>query len=306
MLEAMMDDPASEVGRLPRRVETVEDLRAALGHPTASETWGLVPTMGALHDGHLSLIDRAIDECDHVVVSVFVNPLQFGPGEDFETYPRDLTRDLELLGDRGVEVCFNPEVGRFTPADLGTTVHVSGITEVLEGARRPGHFDGVATIVTKLFAAAQPDRAYFGEKDYQQLLVVRRLVADLDLGVEIVACPLVREPDGLARSSRNVLLSAQDRRHALALSAALAAVAGGWDGDADSARSLLQETLDAAPGVELDYAEIADPHSLAPLSGTVTGPARALVAARVGGVRLIDNIALPVADHEQLGADTAN
>ncbi len=288
----MSDAVPTGMGSRPVRVDTVEALRATVHGAPREATWGLVPTMGALHDGHLSLVDRAVAECDHVVVSIFVNPLQFGPAEDFETYPRDLARDLELLAARGVDVCFTPAAAGFTPAGLRTTVRVAGLTEVLEGARRPGHFDGVATIVTKLLASSRPDRAYFGEKDYQQLLVVRRLVADLDLGVQIVACPLIREPDGLALSSRNVGLSEHDRRRALALSAALHAVAKAWDGDAGTARARLHGALAEAPGVDLDYAEVADPETLEPLSGTVRGPARALVAARVGGVRLIDNVAL--------------
>ena len=298
----MSDVVPAGAGSVPVRVDTVEGLRAVVEGASRTATWGLVPTMGALHDGHLSLVDRAVAECDHVVVSIFVNPLQFGPNEDFETYPRDLDRDLELLAARGVDVCFTPAADRFTPAGLRTMVRVTGLTEALEGARRPGHFDGVATVVTKLLASSRPDRAYFGEKDYQQLLVVRRLVADLDIGVDVVACPLVREPDGLALSSRNVGLSQQDRRRALALSAALRATAESWDGNADAARARLHGALAVAPGVDLDYAEVADPETLEPLSGTTRGPARALVAARVGGVRLIDNIALPGAGQINAGA----
>ena len=258
---------------------------------------GLVPTMGALHAGHLSLVDRARADCDLVVVSVFVNPLQFGPGEDYEAYPRDLDADARLLAAHGADLLFAPEAATFTPSDAATTVSVAGLGERLEGASRPGHFDGVATIVTKLLAVVEPDRAYFGEKDYQQLCVIRRLVADLALSPEVVAGPIVRDVDGLALSSRNAYLSAVEREQALALPRALANVAAAWDGDADAARSRLASALEAAEGVRCDYAEIADPDALAPLRGRVGGPARALAAVWVGApdapTRLIDNVALP-------------
>jgi pantoate--beta-alanine ligase len=270
-------------------VRTVPELRRALA--TAGRV-ALVPTMGALHEGHLSLVGVASERSPLVVASVFVNPLQFGAGEDLAAYPRDLDRDLELLADAGVRLVFAPAAATFTPPDLATTVHVTGLTDVLEGASRPGHFDGVATIVTKLFSAVRPDVAVFGEKDYQQLLVIRRLAADLDLGVEVVAAPIVRAPDGLALSSRNAYLSPGERAQALALSGALRAVARTWRGNADRARTELRTTLGDAPGIRLDYAEVADPETLAPLEGVVTGPARALVAAFVGRTRLIDNLRL--------------
>jgi len=277
----------------PRVCRDVPSLRAALA-PARREgrRIGLVPTMGALHEGHLSLVDAARRDCDVVVVSIFVNPLQFGPDEDYETYPRDLDGDVRLLGSRGVDLVFAPEVQQFTPPDMRTTVHVADLTERLEGASRPGHFDGVTTIVTKLLSVVGPERAYFGEKDYQQLVVVRRMVADLGLPVTIVAGPIVRDEDGLALSSRNAYLSADERRAALALSRALREAADAWDGDADAARMRLRTTLEQAPGVRLDYAEVVDPETLVPLEGVVDGAARALVAAYVGRTRLIDNIRL--------------
>ncbi|MDP8977822.1 MAG: pantoate--beta-alanine ligase [Actinomycetota bacterium] len=266
--------------------------RDLLSHRRAGRAVGLVPTMGALHPGHLSLVARAVRECDVVVASVFVNPLQFAPGEDLESYPGDPEGDAELLESAGVAAMFAPPPERFTPPGRRTTVHVDGLTDGLEGASRPTHFDGVTTIVSKLLHAAWPDRAYFGEKDYQQLVVVRVMARDLDMPVEIVGCPVVREPDGLAWSSRNMRLSASQRVHAVALSAALRAAAESWTGDADAARRSLRSTLAAAPGVRLDYAEVVDPETLEPLAGTVEGPVRALVAAWVGTTRLIDNMPL--------------
>ena len=252
---------------------------------------GLVPTMGALHAGHLSLVAAARSECAAVAVSIFVNPLQFGPREDLDAYPRNPDRDVEMLGD-DVDVIFLPSADVFTPSDRKTNVSVSTLTDVLEGSARPGHFDGVTTIVTKLFNVVRPDRAYFGEKDFQQLAIIRRMVADLDVPIDIVGCPIVRETDGLAMSSRNVYLSPHQRQEALALSAALTSAAASWEGNADSARASLRRTLDAAPGVRLDYAEVIDPVTLEPLEGVVAGPAQAVVAAWVGTTRLIDNTRL--------------
>ena len=253
---------------------------------------GLVPTMGALHAGHMSLVTAARHECATVAASIFVNPLQFGPGEDFTRYPRTLDADLTLLADAGVDVVFTPDAQTFTPPGRLTTVSVAGLTERLEGASRPGHFDGVTTIVAKLFGVIGPDRAYFGEKDFQQLAVIRRMVADLDLPVTVVGCPIVREPDGLALSSRNVYLSAGERATALNLSQALRRAAQEWDGDVAKATATLGTTLSSASGLRLDYAEVIDPETLEPLEGVVEGPAQAVVAAYVGGTRLIDNIRL--------------
>ena len=253
---------------------------------------GLVPTMGALHAGHLSLLERAREECSTVVVSVFVNPLQFGSDEDLATYPRDLEADAGVLERHGADVVFAPGP-EFAPAEV--TRRAGDVGAPLEGASRPGHFDGVVTIVGELLDAVAPDRAYFGEKDFQQLAVVRAMVAAEGRDTAVVACPLVRDKDGLALSSRNVRLTPGQRTAALQISATLLAVQGAWDGDADTARVRLRRRLEDARGVQLDYAEIVDPVTFSPLEGETTVPARALVAAWVGGVRLIDNVALPAA-----------
>ena len=253
---------------------------------------GLVPTMGALHEGHLSLVAAARAANASVAASIFVNPLQFGPGEDFERYPRPLDDDLAQLRIAGVDVVFTPDPGVFTPTDSLTTVTVRALTQILEGASRPGHFDGVTTIVAKLFHAVQPDRAYFGEKDFQQLAVIRRMARDLDMAIDVVGCPIVRDPDGLALSSRNAYLDADERRAALQLPAALQQMRAGWTGDADAARLALTRTISGASGVRLDYAEVVDPETLAVLEGVVEGPAQALLAAHIGQTRLIDNIRL--------------
>jgi pantoate--beta-alanine ligase len=270
-------------------VRTAAEVRAALAAPRLV---GLVPTMGALHAGHLSLVTRARAEVDVLVASIFVNPLQFGEGEDYAGYPRDLDSDLEQLGQAGVDVVFAPDVAAFTPSTRRTTVHVAALTERLEGASRPGHFDGVATIVAKLCNVVAPGRAYFGEKDFQQLAVIRRMAADLDMPVEVVACPVVRADDGVALSSRNVYLSRDERRDARALSAALFAVRDGYDGNATTASSRLRSTLLRAPGIRLDYAEVVDPETLEAVEGVVDGPVQALVAGYVGATRLIDTIRL--------------
>ena len=248
----------------------------------AGRTVGLVPTMGALHEGHASLIRRSAAECDLTAVTVFVNPLQFGPSEDFATYPRDLSRDVEVAAAAGAEVLFAPPVEDMYPERLTVTVTVAG-EDVLEGASRPGHFDGVATVVAKLFNLAGPCRAYFGEKDWQQLGVVRRLVADLSFPVEVLACPTVRDADGLALSSRNVCLSAEERRAATVLYRALrAGVAARMAGERnrETVRRIMVDVVAREPLAALDYA--------------VVLPDRLLVAARVGSVRLIDNMGVRI------------
>lgn len=276
-----------------RLARTVRQARDALRpRRLAGERIGLVPTMGAFHEGHLSLVRRAVAECDVVAVSIFVNPLQFAPTEDLDAYPRDLERDLGLLKPLGVGLVFAPDPADFTPPGRCATVSVAGLTARLEGARRPTHFDGVTTIVAKLLNVVQPDRAYFGEKDFQQLAVIRAMVRDLDAPVEIVGCPTVRDSDGLALSSRNAYLSPGQREQALALSQALRGVAARWDGDPDRARAMLRIRLESAPGIRLDYAEVVDPETLKPLEGVVGGPAQAVVAAYVGATRLIDNCRL--------------
>lgn len=247
---------------------------------------GLVPTMGALHAGHLSLVERARQDNDVVVVSVFVNPIQFGPGEDFERYPRDFAHDAALLAMAGAGAVYRPSVEAMYPQGSSTRVIVHGVSEPLEGVARPGHFEGVATIVTKLFAAVQPVRAYFGQKDAQQVAVVKRLAADLDLGVDIVVAPTVREPDGLAMSSRNAYLNPEERKAAAALSDALRHAAEAYasgERDPEALSSILRSRLEAEPLVAIDYAEVVD-------QATFRKPGSlALVAARIGRTRLIDN-----------------
>ncbi len=249
-------------------------------------TIGLVPTMGALHRGHLSLVERACQENSRVVVSHFVNPIQFGPGEDLERYPNTVDRDLELLREAGVAAVYKPAANVMYPPGASTRVRVSGVSEPLEGAARPGHFEGVATVVTKLFGATEPDRAYFGQKDAQQVAVVRRLAADLDTGVQICVCPTVREADGLALSSRNAYLDAGERKAAACLSAALRLAArayGRGERDSDRLRRTILETLEAEPLARVDYAELVDPETFTP-PGSL-----AVLAVRIGKTRLIDN-----------------
>jgi len=260
---------------------------------SASRRWrregksiGLVPTMGALHAGHLSLVEAARRENDVVVASVFVNPIQFGPNEDLARYPRDWERDLRLLEEAEVDAVYRPMVAAMYPPDASTRVHLDGPAEALEGGARPGHFEGVATVVTKLFGAVEPDRAYFGQKDAQQVAVVKRLVRDLDLGVDIRVGPTVRERDGLALSSRNVYLGAEERKAAASLSAALRqATAAYAEGERDSERlrAILHARLAAEPLVKIDYAELVDPATFRK-PGTL-----AVIAARIGETRLIDN-----------------
>jgi pantoate--beta-alanine ligase len=280
-------------------VETVAGCRARLDAERATgRTVGLVPTMGALHAGHSSLIERARAECDVVAVSIFVNPLQFGDPEDIARYPRTLERDLAMCAEAGADIVFVPTVGEMYPSwpnPPATTVSVRGVSDAWEGASRPGHFDGVATVVSKLFSVAGPCRAYFGLKDFQQLAVVRAMVTDLCLPVEVVGCPIVRETDGLALSSRNVRLSDAERDAALALSRALAAgraaVAAGQRGGAAVARAM-RAVADAEPLVQLDYAVAVDPGTLEEVAAIDDPTAvRLLVAATVGPVRLIDNSA---------------
>jgi pantoate--beta-alanine ligase len=242
--------------------------------------------MGALHAGHLSLVAAARSENDIVVASVFVNPIQFGPTEDLARYPRDWDRDLRLLNEAEVDAVYRPAVEAMYPPDASTRVHLDGLAEPLEGAARPGHFEGVATVVTKLFGAVEPDRAYFGQKDAQQVAVVRRLVRDLDLGVEIRVGPTVRERDGLALSSRNAYLSTEELRAAASLSAALRQAAAAYaegERDAERLRGILRARLAAEPLVKVDYAEVVDPATFR------KGGSLAVIAARIGKTRLIDN-----------------
>jgi pantoate--beta-alanine ligase len=277
-----------------RAIRTVSELRAALAPARRDgRTIGLVPTMGAFHEGHLSLMRRAREECDVVVVSLFVNPAQFGPGEDLEAYPRDEQRDAGLASDEGVDLLFAPELDEVYPDGFATTVSVGGVTEVLDGdpARRGrGHFDGVTTVVAKLFNMAQPDVAFFGQKDAQQALVIRRLVRDLDMPIRIEVCPTVRERDGLAMSSRNAYLSPDERLRALALNRALtAADASVARGEREAAAVLTAARAElTAQGIEPEYLELLSTEDLNPVE-RVNGSTLLAVAAQVGRARLIDN-----------------
>jgi len=277
----------------PRVVRSRAELRAALaGSPRPV---GLVPTMGALHEGHASLIRRARAESATVVISIFVNPRQFNDRSDFEKYPRDERADLRLAGEAGADLVWIPGVEDVYPAGFQTSVRVDRLTEPLEGAARPGHFEGVTTIVAILLGLAGAERAYFGQKDAQQLLVVRRMAADLGIGTEIVACPIVREPDGLALSSRNVRLTPADRAAAPVLRKALLAARARYDAgdrDGESLRSAMRAVLAAEPLADPEYVSCADPATLAELAA-FDGPALLSMAVRFGTVRLIDNEPLP-------------
>jgi pantoate--beta-alanine ligase len=275
----------------PRLVVSSAELRKRLAVARdARLTIGLVPTMGALHDGHLSLVDACRRDNGLVVVSIFVNPTQFEPGEDFNRYPRDLERDLALLAGHGADLVFAPQTDSMYGPRHATYVEMRGPARGLESDFRPGHFRGVATIVLKLFNLVQPERAYFGRKDYQQSLVVQQLVSDFDLPIEVVVCPLVRDPDGLAMSSRNIYLSAEERTRAVAISQSLALarrlVADG-ETDATAILAAMRDGLSAAQ-LAIDYVAVCDRQTLEPLAH-VDRPAVALVAARVGNTRLIDN-----------------
>ena len=272
-----------------RTVSTVPEVRAFLRARGSSV--GLVPTMGYLHEGHLSLVRRCRAENDVVVASIFVNPTQFGPGEDLSSYPRDLDRDRELLASAGTDLVFAPEPEALYAPDASTWVEETRLASGLCGASRPGHFRGVCTVVLKLFQIVGPQRAYFGEKDYQQLQVIRRMVRDLDVPVEVVGCPLVREPDGLARSSRNVYLSPEERSLALGLSRALEAAqeaARRGDRDASSLVRTARERLEGDSRIQVDYLELVDPQTLERVP-RLDREARLVMAVRVGRTRLLDN-----------------
>lgn len=260
----------------------------------AGKRIGFVPTMGALHEGHLSLVRASRAEADCTVVSIYVNPTQFGPSEDFARYPRNLARDLELLAQEGVDAVFAPDDKEMYPQGFNTWVEVRGVSEPLEGQFRPGHFRGVATVVLKLFNIVQPDVTYFGAKDYQQSLVVRQLIRDLNLPIELKVLPTVREPDGLAMSSRNAYLSPDGRRKATvlwkSLSLAQELVAGGEQSAAEIIRRM-EEVILSAEGATIDYVALVDPETLAPVD-RIAGPTLAAVAVRLEGTRLIDNMLL--------------
>jgi pantoate--beta-alanine ligase len=274
---------------------TISDLRAwRKAQRVAGRRVGFVPTMGYLHEGHLTLVDEARRRADSVVLSIFVNPLQFGPAEDLARYPRDLPRDRDLASGRGVDLLFVPTAADMYPPGSGVRVSPGPIAERWEGAARPGHFIGVLTVVAKLFHLVEPDLVCFGRKDVQQLTLVRRMVQDLDWPVEIIGVPTVREPDGLALSSRNAYLGAEDRERAVVLSRALQAAHQAWRAGETRSSSLearMRQELGKEPAVAVEYISIADPEALAPVE---TADERTVIsmAARIGATRLIDNIQL--------------
>jgi pantoate--beta-alanine ligase len=281
-----------------RIITTTAEMQTAARELRRGGTLALVPTMGALHAGHLSLIDAAKRDCTHVVASIFVNPLQFGPGEDFSRYPRTFEADCVALTAAGVDILFAPSAETLTPAGATTYVEVGGISDRLDGAHRPGHFRGVATIVAKLFHIVAPDRAYFGQKDAAQLAVLRAMVRDLNFPVELIACPIVREADGLALSSRNRYLTTEQRARSTILYRSLKAAAdlhAHGERNSQALTATMMQTLASEPSVIMEYAAVVDPDTLLPVAD-ITGGALLAVAARLGETRLIDN-QLIGADH---------
>lgn len=273
-------------------VTTLAEMRELRGQLAGSV--GFVPTMGYLHEGHLALVRHARAENQTLIVSIFVNHAQFGPGEDFASYPRDPERDLALLEKEGVDFVFMPSADEIYPEGFNSWVEIEKVSERLEGATRPGHFRGVATVVAKLFNIVQPTGAYFGQKDAQQLIVIRKMVSDLDMNLEVVAVPTIREPDGLALSSRNTYLSPEERQAALVLWKALCLAQELWDRGEKSAELIRQEMtsmIQSEPLANIDYVSVADPDSLEELA-EIDRPALVSMAVRIGKTRLIDNITL--------------
>ncbi|MBN2909623.1 pantoate--beta-alanine ligase [Polycladomyces sp. WAk] len=277
-------------------IHSIQELRQTL-RPLRAGTIGFVPTMGYLHRGHQSLMDRARQECDTVVVSVFVNPLQFGPNEDYDRYPRDLERDAAIAEAAGVDFLFAPSVDEMYPSESLTTVTLRRITEPLCGVSRPGHFDGVATVVTKLFHIVQPDKAYFGLKDAQQVAVIQQMTEDLNFPVEIVPCPTVREPDGLAMSSRNVYLTPEERKQATVLYRALRTakeqIEAGRLTRAADVTAFLEKEIRTQPLADIDYVQVLTYPRLEPVDRLENERIIMAVAVRFGSTRLIDNLILP-------------
>jgi pantoate--beta-alanine ligase len=274
-----------------QRIRTIAEMKSAC-RQLAGRTLGFVPTMGALHEGHLSLVRASKARCDVTAVSIFVNPLQFGPSEDLAKYPRTLERDAQLLEELGVDLLFTPGVDEMYPSGAKTYVLVNELSDKLDGASRPGHFRGVATVVAKLFEIVRPDYAFFGQKDAAQVAVLRKMVTDLNLDVEMVVCPIVRENDGLAMSSRNAYLSPEQRQQALVLNRSLRRVQSAVEaGERDAAKlvEIGKQVLATEPGARLDYFAIVDPDTLDPVTDLSRG-ALIAVAAHVGPTRLIDNI----------------
>ena len=254
---------------------------------------GFVPTMGALHEGHLSLVRRSIEENDRTIVSIFVNPAQFGPDEDFQHYPRDLEGDMEKLSALPVDVVFMPDRGEMYPEGFSVSIDIGNVGEILCGIARPGHFSGVATIVAKFFNSVMPRRAYFGQKDYQQTVVIKKLVKELNFDIDSIVCPTVREPDGLAMSSRNAYLNEEERRASLVLYRALQSgeelIQSGSMDDVLMVKKEVEAVMKSEPLAKIDYVDIVDPHNLAPIQKIIFA-AIICVAARIGTTRLIDNI----------------
>ena len=273
-------------------IETVAEFRQA--HAMAKKPLGLVPTMGFLHEGHISLVKRAREDNAGVAVSIFVNPSQFGPNEDFYSYPRDMESDIRKLDEAGVDLVFAPDAAEIYPEGFDTYIDVGSIAERLEGGHRPGHFRGVATVVCKLLTIVRPDRVYFGQKDAQQCLVIKRLSSDLNLGAEVIVCPTVREADGLAMSSRNVNLNSEEREAARVLFKSLQLAEHLFRTgvkDADTLRQHMRDMIEAEPLAKTDYVSVADSDTLRELD-EVAGPALVSVAVNIGKTRLIDNIIL--------------
>jgi pantoate--beta-alanine ligase len=278
-----------------QQIETIIGMKAACRSVSREgKRLGLVPTMGALHEGHLSLVRQSKSQCDVTAVSIFVNPLQFGPTEDFAKYPRTLERDIAFLEELGVDLLFIPSVAEMYPPGAKTSVEVGDLSSRLDGGSRPGHFRGVTTVVCKLFEIVRPDRAFFGQKDAAQVAVLRKMVRDLDMDVEIAVCPIVRESDGLAMSSRNAYLNAEQRQQALVLSRSLQRVKSAFDAGERDATKLAEagmQVVAAETGAKLDYFVIVDADTLEPIAYVSRGTLVA-VAAWVGTTRLIDNIVL--------------
>jgi pantoate--beta-alanine ligase len=270
-------------------ISEMKSFRKALPEPV-----GLVPTMGYLHEGHISLVRQAKKDNASVVVSVFVNPTQFSPGEDFETYPRDLEGDVELLEEEGVDAVFAPEADEMYPANFSSRVEVTGITQKLEGNCRPGHFRGVTTVVNKLFNIVRPDRAYFGQKDAQQAVIIKKMVADLNMNLEVITCPIVREMDGLALSSRNIYLNPRERQASTVLYRSLMLAQNLYaqgERDAEIVRKEIVRLIKTEELARIDYVSIADPATLDELD-EITGKALVSMAVKFGKTRLIDNVIL--------------
>ena len=277
--------------KVVKTVAGMRELRRALAEPV-----GFVPTMGYLHEGHLSLVRRARSEGKSVVASIFVNPTQFGPGEDFEDYPRDTERDLAMLEQAGTDIVFTPSPDEMYPPQSGTWVEVTGLTQRLEGDSRPTHFRGVTTVVAKLLNIVQPTRAYFGQKDAQQAIVIWKMVCDLNMDLDVVVCPTVREPDGLAMSSRNTYLTPEQRQAAVVLSQSLALAERLWENgerDAGRIRGVLRRLIEQQPLGQIDYISVADSATLEELD-TIAAKALVSLAVRFGKTRLIDNVVLGV------------